>query len=78
MFGFSSKPPRMPDPPPPEPVREDPAVAEAATKLRLSEQRRRGRASTIITGARGVTEDAPLARASATAAPTAVPKQTLG
>ena len=54
---FSSpKPPALPPPPPPPPTRENAPVevAESRKALRASELKRRGRASTIKTGGRGV------------------------
>ena len=52
----------LPPPPPPPVTRKDPAIALAAKKQREADLRRRGRASTIISGGRGVTGTAPLAQ----------------
>jgi hypothetical protein len=49
-------------PPPPPPSRDDPAVTEAARRARLAAAQARGRAATILTGARGLTGDAPVVR----------------
>lgn len=63
--GFSSGPPRSPPPPAPVVKRADPAIAAAASKQRLSDLKRKGRASTIVTGGLGVTGDVPLNQPSA-------------
>lgn len=57
---FKPKTPDLPAPPPPIPQADDPAIAAERTKLRLAERKRKGRGSTIVTGGRGVTTDAPL------------------
>lgn len=59
--GFSPKAPSLPAPAPVV-TRADPAIAEAAKKLKASEKLRKGRASTIITGGAGVTGNAPLSQ----------------
>ena len=46
--GFGGPPP-MPAAPPPPPTRDDPAVADAKEKLRLSEAQRRGRRASVLT-----------------------------
>ncbi len=52
-----------PLPPAPEPPRrDDPEVTEAARRTRLAAAQARGRAATILTGARGLTGDAPAVR----------------
>jgi len=50
--GIFSKPkaPAVPPPPPPVPTAEDPGVVRAREELRQSERRRKGRASTFLTG----------------------------
>lgn len=48
---FSS--PKPPPPPPPLPKLDDPAIEEARRKRRLSELKRSGRRSTILTGGAG-------------------------
>ena len=60
--------PRTPDPVPVAipPTREDPAIVEAKKKLRMSEQNRRGRASTIIAPSEGKLGAASVTRPSAT------------
>lgn len=58
MGGFSSSP--TPPPPPPPPARDDKEVQEAALQERLRQAR--GRSANILTGGRGVTEPAPVAR----------------
>ena len=45
-----------PAPLPAVPTRDDPAILAAREKLRLSEQRRRGRAATNLTGGLGATD----------------------
>lgn len=52
-------PPPAPAPPPPTPTRDDPAVEEARRKELLAAQKSRGRAATLLTGADGVTAQAP-------------------
>ena len=59
---FSPPKPTPLPPPPPVPQRADPAVLEAAERSRLAAVRARGRAATILTGARGLTGDAPAVR----------------
>lgn len=60
MFNFScllpgfSKGPSAPAPLPAPVTREDPGIAAAAERLRLSEKRRKGRRSSILTGNAGV------------------------
>lgn len=44
--GFGS--PKMPDPAPPPPKADDPAVTAAKEKLRLAEKQRKGRAATML------------------------------
>ncbi len=56
MPGFGSS-PSVPAPPPPVPTREDPAVTQAKTDLRISEAKRRGRAASILTSGSGADED---------------------
>ena len=63
--GFSQNAPALPPPPARVVKRDDPAIAAASRKQRLSDLRRKGRASTIITGGLGVTGDVPLNRPSA-------------
>lgn len=41
--------PKKPEPLPPLPERDDPAIQEARDKERISRKRRKGRASTILT-----------------------------
>lgn len=65
MSAIFSPPKPMPVPPapPPEPPRrDDPEVTDAARRARLAAARSRGRAATILTGARGLTGDAPSVR----------------
>ena len=45
--------PSMPPPPPPPPTREDPAIADAKKKLRMSERQRQGRRASILTPPEG-------------------------
>ena len=47
---------------PPLPTREDPSIAEAREKLRLSEKKRKGIGSTILTGGLGDTTEALVTR----------------
>jgi len=53
--GLSSS-PELPPPPPPPPTREDPEVVASKERQRLSELRRKGRRSTVLTGGQGVEE----------------------
>lgn len=59
-----SGPPKMdlPPPPPPAPTREDPEVLAAKKKLRESEARRKGRASTILAAKEDALGEAPVVR----------------
>lgn len=50
--GFNSA-PDIPPPPPPPPKVDDPEVLEARRRQRDAELRRKGRASTILTGSQG-------------------------
>lgn len=62
---FSPPKPEVPKPPPPPPLppeRDDPAIQEAARRQRQEELQRRGRRSTILTGASGAGPSAPLGR----------------
>ena len=60
---FSSpKPPPLPPPPPPPPTIADPAVKARADQLRDSDNQRRGRAASVITGGQGVLGDTAVAR----------------
>ena len=65
LFGSA---PSLPPEPPPPPTPEDPAIEEARRKRLMSEQKRKGRASTILTGGLGdqssVTVDRPGLRSS--------------
>lgn len=61
LFSSPAK-PKAPPPPPPPPKREDPAVQQAASDALKRRRLARGRASTILTGGRGVTGAAPSAR----------------
>ena len=56
--------PQIPIPPAPPslPTGDDPAVLEAKKKQREADLKRKGRASTIVTGGAGVTGDAPLSQ----------------
>ena len=64
----------LPEPAPPPPERDDPAVLQAAQTARIAELKRRGRASSFLTaGGRGVSDPVPLGRPGATAG-----EQTLG
>ena len=56
LFG-SSRPPALP-PPPPVPDPNGPEIEAARRKRRLAEQKRAGRASTIVTGGEGDTSTA--------------------
>ena len=62
-LGILSKPkiPALPAPPT-QPSRDDPSIEAARKKQREVELRRKGRASTIITGGAGLTSDAPLSQ----------------
>ena len=55
VMGSSPPKPDPPPPPPPPPTPEDPAVDEARRQALLARQAARGRAATVLTGARGVT-----------------------
>lgn len=55
---FSSPSPSASPPPPPPPKRDDKEVQDAALKERLRLARARGRRANILTGGRGVTEEA--------------------
>ena len=67
--GASSSSPGLPlpppPPPPPPPTRDDPAIAEARTRLRSSELRRKGRSALMLTGGRGVEDEALIERPAA-------------
>lgn len=56
--------PQTPKPvaPPAPPQITDPEVEEARRRARLAEQKRRGRASTILTGGSGLGQDPSVAR----------------
>jgi len=69
MAGVFSKPEipaAPPPPPPPSPVSEDPTVraatSEALRKEQAAQRNIRGRASTLLTGGRGVSGDPNVAR----------------
>lgn len=63
MSAIFSPPKPTPLPPAPEPPRRDaPVVVETAERARLAALRARGRAATIMTGAGGLTGDAPAVR----------------
>lgn len=63
MSAIFSPPKPTPLPPPPKPPRrDDPEVTEAARRSKLAAARARGRAATILTGARGLTGDTPSVR----------------
>lgn len=62
---ITPKPPEAPGAPPAPPTRDDPAVAAARERLRLSEKRRRGRRAAILTSGRGVETPAGLIRRTA-------------
>ncbi len=68
--GFSPKAPSLPAiaAPAPPPRRDDPAIAEAKKKQRLSDLRRRGRASTIIAPREDQLGNAPVDRPQARSA----------
>ena len=53
LFG-GSKVPAAPPAPPPAPTANDPEVQEAIRKERLAQRKRKGAASTILTGELGV------------------------
>lgn len=55
--GFGGGGSSSPAPLQPLPTREDPSIAEAKEKLRLSEKRRKGRRASILTGSSGVEDD---------------------
>lgn len=52
-----------PKSPPVPPTREDPAVAEARRKALLEDQKRKGRASTILTSGQGLSGDPSVSKA---------------
>jgi len=55
--GFGGSSPSAPAPLQPLPTREDPSIAEAREKLRLSEKQRKGRRASILTGGSGVQDE---------------------
>jgi type IV secretory pathway VirB10-like protein len=55
--GMGGGAPSPPPPPPPLPTRDDPAVAEAKEKQRMSELRRKGRRASILTSGSGVEDE---------------------
>jgi hypothetical protein len=61
MFGGSST-PAAPPPPAPAPTENDAEVEEAIRKERLNQRKRKGAASTILTGQQGLGSDAPTTR----------------
>lgn len=62
-LGLLAKPKIPPLPAPPDqPSRDDPSIEAARKKEREAAARRKGRASTIITGGAGLTSDAPLSQ----------------
>jgi hypothetical protein len=63
MCIFSApSPPPLPPPPPPPPTPEDPAIKQRKEEVRLAALRRKGRASTILTGGVGDSTTAPVLR----------------
>jgi hypothetical protein len=63
IFSAPSPPPPPPPPPlPPIPTADDPEVKRAAEQRRLSERKRRGRRSTILTSGLGDPSTAPVGR----------------
>ena len=66
-MSFFAKTPKV-DPLPPPPERDDPAIEAAKEAERLAALRRKGRASTLLTGGAGLLGDASVAQPQAGAA----------